>query len=186
MKGSRFTEEQIIAVLREADGGTPVKELCCRAGISTVTFYKWKSKYADMEISELRRMRLLQDENVRLKRIVAQQAGYRCAEGGVVKKVVGPQAEPGAVRVVREVGKLIERRACGLIGMNRSSWRYQQKDRNEIALRSRLRELAGERPNPAVLTYDWIRTAGQFRLAVNLPRFTIAQATFVRLVPDTF
>jgi putative transposase len=74
MKRGRFTEEQIIAVLREAESGTPVTELCRRAGISTVTFYKWKNKYADMEISEVRRMRLLEDENARLKRIVAQQA----------------------------------------------------------------------------------------------------------------
>jgi putative transposase len=49
MKRGRFTEEQIIAVLREAENGTPVKELCRRAGVSTVTFYKWKSKYANME-----------------------------------------------------------------------------------------------------------------------------------------
>ena len=74
MKRGRFTEEQIIAILREAESGTPVKELCRRAGISTVTFYKWKSKYANMEISEVRRMRLLEDENTRLKKIVAQQA----------------------------------------------------------------------------------------------------------------
>jgi putative transposase len=74
MKRGRFTEEQVIAVLREAESGTPVKELCRRAGISTVTFYKWKNKYVDMEISEVRRMRLLEDENARLKKIVAQQA----------------------------------------------------------------------------------------------------------------
>ena len=60
--------------------------------------------------------------------------------------MVGPQAEREAVRVAREEGKLSERRACGLIGMNRGSWRYQQKERNEVALRRRLRELAGERP----------------------------------------
>ena len=74
MKRSRFTEEQIIAVLREAESGTPVKDLCRRAGISTVTFYKWKSKFEGMEISEMRRLRLLEEENGRLKKIVAQQA----------------------------------------------------------------------------------------------------------------
>jgi putative transposase len=74
MKRSRFTEEQIIAVLREAESGTAVKDLCRRAGISTVTFYKWKAKYEDMEISEMRRLRLLEEENGRLKKIVAQQA----------------------------------------------------------------------------------------------------------------
>ena len=74
MKRSRFTEEQIIAVLLEAESGTPVKDLCRRAGISTVTFYKWKSRFESMEISEVRRLRLLEEENGRLKRIVAQQA----------------------------------------------------------------------------------------------------------------
>ena len=74
MRRTRFTEEQIIAVLREAESGTAVKDLCRRAGISTVTFYKWKAKYEGMEISEMRRLRLLEEENGRLKRIVAQQA----------------------------------------------------------------------------------------------------------------
>ena len=74
MKRTRFTEEQIIAVLREAGSGTPVRELCRRAGISTVTFYRWKSRFEGMEISEMRRLRLLEEENARLKKIVAQQA----------------------------------------------------------------------------------------------------------------
>ena len=74
MKRTRFSEEQIIGVLREAESGTAVKDLCRRAGISTVTFYKWKAKYENMEISEMRRLRLLEEENGRLKKIVAQQA----------------------------------------------------------------------------------------------------------------
>jgi putative transposase len=60
--------------------------------------------------------------------------------------VVGPRAEREAVRVVREEAGLSERRACGLIGMHRGSWRYQRRERNEAALRARLRELAAERP----------------------------------------
>ncbi len=114
-----------------------MKDLCGRAGISAVTFYKWKAKYENMEVSEMRRLRLPEEENARLKKIVAQGAGYRCNEGGAVKKVVGPQAEREAVRVVREEGKLSERRACGLIGMNRGSWRYRQKERDDAALRRR-------------------------------------------------
>ena len=74
MKRTRFSEEQIIAVLREAESGTSVKDPCRRVGISTVTFYKWKTKYEGMEISEMRRLRLLEEENGRLKKIVAQQA----------------------------------------------------------------------------------------------------------------
>ena len=74
MQRTRFKEEQIIAVLREAESGTSVKDLCQRVGVSTVTFYKWKAKYEGMEISEMRRLRLLEEENGRLKKIVAQQA----------------------------------------------------------------------------------------------------------------
>jgi putative transposase len=86
MMRSRFTEEQIIAVLREAESGTAVKDLCRRAGMSAVTFYKWKAKYEGMEISEMRRLRLLEEENGRLKKIVAQQALAIDALKAVVSK----------------------------------------------------------------------------------------------------
>src|SRR5260370_4702158 len=76
----------------------------------------------------------------------ATGAGPRRGEGGAGKKVVGPRAKREAVRVVREQAGLSERRACGLIGMHRGSWRYQRRERNEAALRARLRELAAERP----------------------------------------
>src|SRR6202166_3909626 len=76
----------------------------------------------------------------------AAGAGPGCAEGGAGQKVVGPRAEREAVRVVREQAGLSERRACGLIGMHRGSWRYRRKERKEAALRARLRELAAERP----------------------------------------
>ena len=71
MKKSRYTEEQIAYVLRQAQAGTPVSDVCRSAGISEATFYVWKKKYANLGVSELRRLRLLQDENARLKRLVA-------------------------------------------------------------------------------------------------------------------
>lgn len=74
MKKSRFTEEQIIRVLKEGEAGMKVADLCRKHGISDVTFYKWRSKYGGMEVSEARRLKQLEKENLRLKAIVADQA----------------------------------------------------------------------------------------------------------------
>lgn len=73
MKHSRFSEEQIIAVLRENEAGARVDELCRRQGISTATFYAWRKKFGGMEASDARRLRELESENARLKKIVADQ-----------------------------------------------------------------------------------------------------------------
>ena len=73
MKGKRFTEEQIIRVLKEAEGGLKVSDLCRQHGISKATYYRWKSKYGGMEVSEAKRLRTLEEENRRLKQLVADK-----------------------------------------------------------------------------------------------------------------
>ena len=85
MRKSRFSEAQIIEILRQADAGMKVVDLCRQHGISDATFYKWRSKYGGLGVSEAVRLRQLEEENRRLKRLVADQA----LDIQVLKEVLG-------------------------------------------------------------------------------------------------
>ncbi len=74
MKRKRFSEEQIITILKQAEGGLPLPELIRQHGICEGTYYRWKSKYGGLELNEAKRLKQLEDENRRLKRLVADQA----------------------------------------------------------------------------------------------------------------
>ena len=86
MKGKRFTEEQIIGVLREAEAGAETKELCRRHGVSEQSFYRWKAKYGGMDVSDAKKLHALEDENRRLKHIVADLTLDVAALKGVLSK----------------------------------------------------------------------------------------------------
>jgi putative transposase len=73
MRKSRFSEEQIIGVLKEHQAGLPVAEICRRHGISDATFYTWRSKYGGLEVSEAKRLKTLEEENRKLKKLLAEQ-----------------------------------------------------------------------------------------------------------------
>ncbi|BAE49450.1 Insertion element ISR1 hypothetical 10 kDa protein A3 [Paramagnetospirillum magneticum AMB-1] len=72
MKRSRFSEEQIIGILKEQEAGQATADVCRRHGISSATFYKWKAKYGGLEVSEAKRLKALEDENARLKKLLAE------------------------------------------------------------------------------------------------------------------
>lgn len=74
MRGKRFSEEQIIGVLKEWEGGLAIGDVCRKHGVCENTLYRWKSKYGGMELGDAKRLKALEDENRRLKRLVADQA----------------------------------------------------------------------------------------------------------------
>ena len=86
MKKSRFTETQIVSILKQADAGVPVKDVCRQAGISQPTYYQWKSKYGGMDASDLKRVKELETENSRLKRLYADLALENAAMKDLIAK----------------------------------------------------------------------------------------------------
>ena len=104
MKRSRFSEEQIIGILKEHQAGLSAQDLCRKHGISDATFYKWRSKYGGMDISDARRLKALEEENRKLKKLLAE-SDARCGhtQRDARKKLLTPRARRTAVRTSVEM-----------------------------------------------------------------------------------
>jgi len=131
MKGTRHSEEQIIAILKQGEAGVATAELCRQHGISEQTCYRWKAKYGGMDSSEAKRLKQLEDENRELKHVVADLTlDNRALKDVLSKKLVAPAGLRAAVRYVGVEYEMSERQACRLLGLGRSTHRYPAR-RNE-------------------------------------------------------
>ncbi|WP_143737079.1 IS3 family transposase [Erythrobacter tepidarius] len=146
MKRKRFSEEQIIGVLKEAEAGAKTADLARRHGVSEATIYNWKAKYGGLEVSEARRLRELESENAKLKRLLADTMLDNVALKDLLfKKVVTPAAKREAVAHLQACHGMSERRACRVIDADRKSVRYRSTRDDDADLREKLRGLANQR-----------------------------------------
>jgi putative transposase len=145
MKKTRFTEQQIAFALKQAETGTPVSEVTRKLGISEVTFYNWKKKYGSMAVTELRRLKQLEDENARLKKIAAELSlGKGMLQDGLKKSLTIRQLKMVVQRLVDQY-KVSARQACEAVMLTRSVWCYKSVRRSDKAVRRRIVEIANTR-----------------------------------------
>lgn len=131
--------------MREHEAGAKTGDLARKHGISEATLYNWKAKYGGMEVSDAKRLKALEDENAKLKKLPADQMLEAAALKELLSKMVGPVVKREAVAHLQAVMGLSERRACSIVGADRKMVRYRSCRPPEIELRGRLRELANER-----------------------------------------
>ncbi|HMM07191.1 MAG TPA: IS3 family transposase [Clostridiales bacterium] len=129
---SRFTEEQIIKILKEHEHGKKAAEIVRENNISEQTFYRWKSKYGGMEINEAKRLKQLEEENRRLKEMVAELSlDNRILKDIKFKKLLKPATKRRIAAEIQEDYAISERHACRLAGISQNSKRYQPVDKSE-------------------------------------------------------
>ena len=147
MKKSRYSQEQITYVLRQAESGTPVSDVCRGMGISEATFYVWTKRYDGLGVSELRRLKLLEDENARFEAFGGRSdAGQAHPERGDPKKALKPSRRKEIVHWIRERFQVSTIRACRLGGISRAGWYRKSSAKDQTPLRMRIRQIALDRP----------------------------------------
>ncbi|MHC2740118.1 transposase-like protein [Bradyrhizobium liaoningense] len=142
MKRARFTEEQIIAVLKEHEAGPKTADLARKHGVSEATIYNWKAKFGGMDVSEAKRLGAL-ERGEREAEEASGRADARCGRTSRApfKKMVGPAAKRAAIAHLQAVMSLSERRACSIVGADRKMIRYRSSRPPDAVLRGRLRDL---------------------------------------------
>ncbi|WP_423825875.1 IS3 family transposase [Salmonella enterica] len=132
MKRSKFTETQIVNILKLAEKGVKVTDICREHGISSATYYQWKSKYGGLEASDLKRLREIEAENAKLKKMYAELALENAAIKDLLGKPVTPERRREATQHLVYQGLLSIAKACRLTGLSRRSWYRPDPKQNRL------------------------------------------------------
>jgi putative transposase len=147
MRTSRFEEAQIVKILGEAGAGQPIDQVCREHGISRETMKRWRVKYGGLEVGEAAKLRVLDDENRRLRRALKElELDNRMLRDLLAREAPSPADRREAARYLRDSYSVSERRACRTIGTDRSSVRYSSQREESKELLDRIRELAAANP----------------------------------------
>ncbi|WP_156884934.1 IS3 family transposase [Kosakonia cowanii] len=143
----RFSDEQIISILREAEAGVSARELCRKHAISDATFYAWRKKYGSMEVPEVKRLKSLEEENARLRKLLAEaMLDKEALQVTLGRKLLTTDQKREAMVLMCDATGLSQRRACRLTGLPLSTCRYDaQRPAADAHLSGRITELALER-----------------------------------------
>jgi putative transposase len=143
MKKGRYTEEQIAFALQQAEHGTSVAEVCWKTGVTEQSFYRWKKKFGGMLPSDMTKLKQLEDENTKLKKLVADLSLDKAMLQDVLSKKLGwPVDRRGAAIYLLQQYSVNERRMCSVLKMYRNAYRYQSVKDQQAQLRMRIREIA--------------------------------------------
>ncbi|MDO6811330.1 IS3 family transposase [Zobellia galactanivorans] len=147
MRRSKYSESQIVFAIKQVETGTRIQEVCRKMGVSEATFYNWKKKYGGLGVSELRRLKNLEEENSQLKKLVADLSlDKQILQDVLKKKVLRPSRKRGMVCNIRMEYNISIQRCCKLVLLHKSVFYYKAKGRrSDKLLRMRMNEIAAVR-----------------------------------------
>ncbi len=164
MKKSRYSESQIVQILKEVEGGRLVKEVCQEYGIADATYYNWKSTYGGMEASDVKRLKELEEENRRLKQMYAELSLDHNLLKDVIekKKAVTPAVRRERVNYLKQTHGVSFRRACRITGISDAVYRYRpESSRDEpviAALRSAIQSTLQQAVQGVAAMEAWLES----------------------------
>nr|WP_235615057.1 IS3 family transposase [Candidatus Thiodiazotropha endoloripes] len=163
MKRSKYSETQIVRILKEVEGGRMVKEVCREYGISDATYYNWKSKYGGMEASDIKRLKELEEENRKLKQMFAELSLENHALKDVIgKKALKPAEKQHLVDYLRSEHEMSQRTACKAMNLSLSSYVYEPDTDRDRPVIDALQQLAEKEPTYGFgLMFDTLRREGK-------------------------